>query len=128
MLYDIKLSNFFFFFFPSQEIDLNSLQEAPSVLGLLLSLYDKRRLGCMISHGLSEGLLSAMQSADPLTEVAGKLEQLNPDYRNMLKKLLRLFGRVRNYKPQQNMWLLMLLFVQINYHPLFVCCLFVFRY
>lgn len=76
-------------------MDLNSLEEAPSVLGLLLSLYDKSHLGCVITHGLAEELCASMQSADPLTVLGGKLEGLSPDYREMLRKLLQLFKKVR---------------------------------
>ena len=79
----------------SQDIDLNSLQEAPSVLGLLLALYDEKHLGCLVAHGLSEGLCSSMQGADPITLLGGKLEGLDPDHREMLKKLLCLFRKVR---------------------------------
>ena len=77
-----------------QEIDLNSLEDAPSVLGLLLSLYDERHLGCVIAHSLAVELSSSMQSADPISVMGGKLEQLDSDHREVLKKLLRLFGRV----------------------------------
>jgi len=35
-----------------------------------------------------------MQSADPITEVGGKLDHLEADYKEMLKKLIRLLGRV----------------------------------
>lgn len=65
------------------------------MLGLLLSLYDEPHLGRVIPHSLSEELCGSMQSADPITVMGGKLEQLDSDYREMLKKLLRLFGKVR---------------------------------
>lgn len=77
-----------------QDVDLNDLQEPPSVLGLLLSLYGDSYLGCIITHTLAGELCASMQSADPLTVLGGKLEGLNPDYRDMLKKLLLLFKKV----------------------------------
>ena len=73
---------------------MNSLQEAPSVLSLLISLFDKSRLGYLVGHGLAEELCSSMQSADPINVLGNKLEELTPDYRDLLKKLLRLFGKV----------------------------------
>jgi hypothetical protein len=36
-----------------------------------------------------------MQGADPITIMGGKLDQLDSEHREMLKKLLRLFGKVR---------------------------------
>ena len=77
-----------------QDVDLNSLGEAPSVLGLLLALYDPSHLGCLVTQSVAEQLCASMQSADPITVLAGKLEELSKDYRDMLKKLLRLFGKV----------------------------------
>lgn len=85
-----------------EEIDLNSLHEAPSVLGLLLSLYDERHLGCVLSHDLSADLCSSMQGADPITLLGAKLELLEPDNRRMLKKLLQLFGKVLKYSDKNN--------------------------
>ena len=76
-------------------MDLNSLQDPPSVLALLLSLYTDPYLGCIVTGRLAEELCASMQSADPLTVIGGKMEGLNPDYREMLKKLLRLFQKVR---------------------------------
>ncbi len=64
------------------------------MLGLLLSLYDERHLGCVLSHDLSADLCSSMQGADPITLLGAKLELLEPDNRRMLKKLLQLFGKV----------------------------------
>ena len=64
------------------------------MLGLLLALYGPSYLGCLVTHGLAEQLCTATQDADPITVLAGKLEELSKDYRDMLKKLLRLFGRV----------------------------------
>ena len=78
-------------------MDLNSLEEAPSVVGVLLSLFDKSHLGCLVTHDLAQQLCDSMQSADPITVLGGELEKLSPDYRELLRKLLRLFGKVKNY-------------------------------
>ncbi len=75
-------------------MDLNSLEEADSVLGLLLSLFGKTYLGCLVGHELTEQMFSAMQSADAITAMASQLEKLPPKSRELFKKLLRFFSKV----------------------------------
>ena len=79
----------------SQDVDLNSLDEAPSVLGLLLSLFDSSHLGCLIGHELAEAMCGSTQSADPISTLSNMMEKLAPKFRELLKKLLRLFVKVR---------------------------------
>ncbi len=65
----------------SQDVDLNSLEETPSVMGLLLALFDSSHLGSVVTHGLADQLCASMQSADPISVLGGKLEELSKDYR-----------------------------------------------
>lgn len=81
-------------FCSAQEVDLNSLEEAPSVMGLLVSLFDKAYLGRIIQHEVAEEMCGSMQSADPISTMSTKLEKLTPKFRELLKKLLRFFSKV----------------------------------
>ncbi len=77
-----------------QEVDLNSLQEAPSVLGLLVALFGKPHLGHLVHHELANEMSSAVQSADPISVLGSQLDNLAPNYRELIKNLLRFFGKV----------------------------------
>ena len=65
------------------------------MMGLLLCLFDGAHLGCLVGHKLAEEMLDSTKSADPISILASKMEVLNPKFRELFKKILRFFGKVR---------------------------------
>lgn len=109
----------------SQDVDLNSLEEAPSVLGLLLCLFDGAHLGCLVRHELAEEMCGSTKCADPISVLASKMEKLTPKFRELFKNLLRFFGKVSEcvMLPDSLLSLVVILLLLLLFTHMYTCVL-----